>query len=115
MPSPAAQAEPELDCAAFELVLSEVLDRDQLPPAGRRHLQSCQACSSLLASFEDIAARVRHLAPSESEPSADLWPHIASRLREEGIIHADLDSCRAALGASPRLVSRGEKVTPAHR
>ncbi|MGH9412965.1 MAG: hypothetical protein ACRD4Q_06025 [Candidatus Acidiferrales bacterium] len=107
-PSPHVPDPQPLDCAAFELMLAEVLDRDQLPLSARRHLQTCAACANVLATFEDIAARVRLLPPDEAEPSVNLWPHIAARLRAEGIIHADLESCRASVPA-PRLVSRGSK------
>ncbi|MGH9486540.1 MAG: hypothetical protein ACRD04_02985 [Terriglobales bacterium] len=109
--SRAAPQNQSLDCAGFELMLAEVLDRDLLPPSGRRHLRHCPECSSLLASFESIADRVRQLPPDDHEPGTDLWPHIAARLRQEGIIHNSLDQCRASLPA-PQLVHR---APTAHR
>lgn len=109
--APSESGAEALDCAAFELMLAEVLDRDQLPQSARRHLQSCAACASVLTTFEDIAARVRRLPADEAEPSVNLWPHIASKLREEGIIHADLESCRAA-APTPRLVPGSSKAHP---
>lgn len=109
--APSESGAEALDCAAFELMLAEVLDRDQLPASAQRHLQSCATCASVLATFEDIAARVRRLPPDEAEPAVNLWPHIAAKLREEGIIHADLESCRAA-APTPRLVPGSSKAHP---
>ncbi|MGH9475907.1 MAG: hypothetical protein ACRD1C_06205 [Terriglobales bacterium] len=110
IPPPAPPAVVGLDCAAFERLLADVLDRDRLPLAGRQHLLHCAACDAVLSAYEAIAAQVRQLPPADAEPASDLWPEIAARLREEGIIHSDLEACDASLPA-PQLVHR----TPAPR
>ncbi|HEY8056412.1 MAG TPA: hypothetical protein VIE13_10940 [Terriglobales bacterium] len=104
-PAPGKRApEVALDCAAFELMLAEHLDRSNLPLSARLHLQACSACAATVVSFETIAAEVRQLSPHALEPGTDLWPQIAAILREEGVIHADGDECRAASSPGPRLV-----------
>lgn len=105
--APGATAAPEMDCASFERLLAEVLDRERLPPRGRQHLRQCAACERTLATYESIARQVRQLPSADLEPANDLWPHIAARLREEGVIHANEDDCRTAMAPhppAPRLV-----------
>lgn len=106
-PAPAKRApETALDCAAFELMLAEHLDRAHLPLSATLHLQACSACTATVVSFETIAAEVRQLPPHAAEPATDLWPQIAAILRQEGVIHADAEECRAASAPGPRLVHR---------
>ena len=55
-PAPAKRApETALDCAAFELMLAEHLDRAHLPLSATLHLQACSACWATGAPFESMA------------------------------------------------------------
>lgn len=94
----------EVGCAEFDLLLAEVLHRDQLPPAGRVHLSDCAECTAKMEDFEVIADSVRLLANAESEPMADLWPQIRAKLLAEGVIHDRGQACgaQAMAAASPR-------------
>lgn len=105
-PPALTEAQLELGCAAFEEMLAEHLERANLPPAARLHLEACPACTGLIESFEAIAAQVRQLPPHAPEPATDLWPQIADVLRREGVIHADGNECRAASAPGPKLVHR---------
>jgi len=50
------------------------------------HLDSCPACSALVADLRLIAAGAQELAEAE-QPPARVWVNIANQLRAEGIIH----------------------------
>lgn len=93
---------PAMDCNEFDLLLAEVLDRAQLPPAALLHLAECEACAAVLDDFEAIAGKVRLLAAAEAEPVPDLWPQIRDTLQREGVIHADVRACTPA----PKLVKK---------
>ncbi|MGH9415163.1 MAG: hypothetical protein ACRD01_00900 [Terriglobales bacterium] len=99
-----------VSCAEFDLLLAEVLHRDQLPPAGRIHMSDCAECTAKMDDFEVIADSVRLLANAEAEPMADLWPQIRAQLLAEGVIHENGKACRsrAMAAATPRAMpSRG--------
>lgn len=95
----------EINCREFDLLLSEVLLRSELPAAGQQHLTECETCAAILDDIEAIAERVRRLPSAEAEPVPDLWPQILERLRSEGVIHGET-GCG---GGTPRLVHSRDK------
>ena len=73
-----------MNCLEFERILPEVLEGG--PTTDRQaHLNSCPACSNLLADLNDISVQAKTLADS-AEPSPRLWNAIEAQLRSEGLI-----------------------------
>jgi hypothetical protein len=65
--------------------LSAYLDGELLPAeqsAVEAHLASCIHCTELLADLAAVVERAEAMA-REAEPSADLWPAIAARLKPQ--------------------------------
>ena len=73
-----------MNCLEFERILPEVLEGG--PSTERQaHLNSCPACSNLLADLNNISVQAKTLADS-AEPSPTLWNAIEAQLRSEGLI-----------------------------
>ncbi len=78
-----------MTCSDVERVLPELLDGapdGALPVEVEAHVQSCPACSDLIADLRLIASEARQLSASE-EPAPRVWVRIAAQLRAEGLIH----------------------------
>ena len=73
-----------MKCVEFESVLPDYLEgshsAEQLA-----HVQSCPACSSLLADLKLITSQAKLLLASD-DPSPAVWNAVAARLRREGLI-----------------------------
>lgn|GEM_PF-2952042 len=104
---------PLLDCAEFQRVLSEVVDREHLPASGLVHLSDCDACTMMLEDFEAIAGQVRGL-PLFHDPGPDQWPQIRDALLREGLIHNGT-GCPPAARAEAAKGTKGEDATPRPR
>jgi hypothetical protein len=88
-----------MTCEEFERVLPELGSGHSIEQ--EKHLQSCSACSDLVADLNAISQQARLLQGSE-EPSPWVWNSLEVALREEGLI-------RKPLEPSPRsapLISR---------
>src|SRR5215472_7031145 len=73
-----------MNCLEFERILPEVLEGGHTTER-QAHLNSCPACSTLLADLNDISVQAKTLADS-AEPSPLLWNAIEAQLRSEGLI-----------------------------
>ena len=73
-----------MKCSDVQRVLPEVIDQGG-DAEFQLHLQSCPACSELVADLKLIVSEAHELAESE-EPPARVWVGIANQLRAEGII-----------------------------
>jgi len=73
-----------MKCLEFERVLPEYLEGNYLPEQ-QAHLQTCAACSNLLADLKLISEQAKSLIASH-EPSPALWNALEERLRREGLI-----------------------------
>ncbi|HEX6803768.1 MAG TPA: hypothetical protein VF133_08830 [Terriglobales bacterium] len=73
-----------MNCLEFERILPDVIEGGHTPEQ-QAHLNSCPACSSLLADLTDISAQAKYLAESD-EPSPVVWNAIEAQLRSEGLI-----------------------------
>jgi len=73
-----------MNCLEFERILPEVLEGGHTTER-QAHLNSCPACSTLLADLNDISVQAKTLADS-AEPSPMLWNAIEAQLRSEGLI-----------------------------
>lgn len=71
-----------MTCVELQESLSETDDLGSAEQ--RKHLQSCQACSSLVRELELIASSAPSLL--EAEPSPRVWNSIEIALRQEGLI-----------------------------
>jgi hypothetical protein len=77
-----------MKCSDVERVLPELLDGASggaFPTDVESHVESCPACSDLVADLKLIASEARQLAASE-EPAPRVWARIAAELRAEGLI-----------------------------
>jgi hypothetical protein len=72
-----------MTCEEFERVLPELGSGHNL--GQEEHLQSCSACSDLVADLNAISQQARLLQGSE-EPSPWVWNSLEVALREEGLI-----------------------------
>lgn len=72
-----------MNCVEFERVLLE----GEHTPEQQAHLDSCPACSNLVADFDLISSRAKLLLASD-EPSAAVWNALEARLRSEGLIRS---------------------------
>jgi len=79
-----------MNCVEFERVLLE----GERTPEQQAHLDSCSACSNLLADFSLISSKAKLLLASD-EPSPAVWNALEARLRSEGLVRT---------AASPRQV-----------
>jgi hypothetical protein len=70
-----------MNCVEFERVLLE----GEHTPEQQAHLDSCAACSNLLADFNLISSRAKLLLAFD-EPSPAVWNALEARLRSEGLI-----------------------------
>jgi hypothetical protein len=70
-----------MNCVEFERVLLE----GEQTPEQQAHLNSCSACSNLLADLQLISNQAKSLLAAD-EPSPAVWNALESRLRREGII-----------------------------
>ncbi len=77
-----------MDCAEFQKVLPECIDTGQ-DGEYKRHAESCQECSGLLADLKAISQEASHLREL-SEPSPRVWSRIEIALRQEGLIREPL-------------------------
>jgi len=73
-----------MTCKEVQKVLPEVID-EVWQAELQNHLESCPACSELVADLELIASEARQLADS-AEPPPRVWLGIAAQLRAEGLI-----------------------------
>ncbi len=73
-----------MNCSDVERVLPEVIDGGG-DADFQVHLQSCPACSELVADLKLIVSEAHGLMES-GEPPARVWVGIANQLRAEGII-----------------------------
>lgn len=88
-----------MNCLEFERILPEVLEGGHTTER-QAHLNSCPACSNLLADLHDISAQAKTLADS-AEPSPVVWNAIEAQLRSEGLIRGP-----APAPVRPRWVRR---------
>jgi hypothetical protein len=75
-----------MNCGEFEHALPDYMESSQSPEQ-HAHLQSCPACSDLLADLNLISSHAVLLRASD-EPSPRVWNSIESQLRREGLIHS---------------------------
>jgi len=73
-----------MNCVEFERILPEVLEGGHTTER-QAHLNSCPACSNLLADLKDISVQAKTLADS-AEPSPMVWNALEAQLRSEGLI-----------------------------
>jgi hypothetical protein len=73
-----------MNCVQFERVLPDYLEGGHTPEQ-QAHLNSCPACSGLLADLNLIASQAR-LLQAIDEPSPRVWNALESQLRREGLI-----------------------------
>jgi hypothetical protein len=73
-----------MNCLEFERILPEVLEGGHTTER-QAHLNSCPACSNLLADLKDISVQAKTLADS-AEPSPVVWNALEAQLRSEGLI-----------------------------
>ncbi|MEX2270959.1 MAG: zf-HC2 domain-containing protein [Vicinamibacterales bacterium] len=81
--------------------LSEYLD-DELTPAGRRevdlHLAGCAECRLVLEELALVKQTAAELTELDRVPDADLWPHVAWRMKQrKGISLSWVQALAAAL------------------
>lgn len=72
-----------MNCVEFERVLLE----GEHTPEQQAHLDSCPACSNLLADFDLISSRAKLLLASD-DPSPAVWNALEAKLRREGLIRS---------------------------
>lgn len=73
-----------MNCLQFENDLSDYLEGDSTSEQ-RAHLNSCSACSGLLADLSLISAEASSLRDI-NEPSVRIWNSLEAQLRKEGLI-----------------------------
>src|SRR4051794_5006747 len=73
-----------MNCLQFENGLSDYLEGDSTSEQ-RAHLNSCSACSGLLADLSLISAEASSLRDLD-EPSVRIWNSLEAQLRKEGLI-----------------------------
>jgi hypothetical protein len=73
-----------MTCVEFERVLPEFLEGDHASEL-EAHLNSCPACSNLLADLNSITSQAPLLQEAD-EPSPRVWNAIEAQLRREGLI-----------------------------
>ena len=73
-----------MNCLQFENALSDYLEGDSTSEQ-RAHLNSCSACSGLLADLSLISSEASSLRELEG-PSDKIWTSIEAQLRREGLI-----------------------------
>jgi len=73
-----------MNCLEFERILPEFLEGGHTQDQ-QAHLNSCPACSNLLADLNDISVQAKALADF-AEPSPVVWNAIEAQLRREGLI-----------------------------
>jgi hypothetical protein len=73
-----------MNCLQFENVLSDYLEGTGTSEQ-QAHLNSCSACSNLLADLNLISAEAASLRELD-EPSTKVWSSIETQLRQEGLI-----------------------------
>ena len=73
-----------MTCEELQRELPDMME-SQRTPEQAFHLDSCRACSNLLADLELISREARTLQSSD-EPSPRLWNSIEIALRQEGLI-----------------------------
>ena len=73
-----------MNCLQFENALSDYLEGDATSEQ-RAHLNSCSACSGLLADLSLISTEASSLRDI-NEPSVRIWNSLEAQLRKEGLI-----------------------------
>ncbi len=73
-----------MNCLQFENALSDYLEGDATSEQ-RAHLNSCSACSGLLADLSLISAEASSLRELDG-PSDKVWKSLEAQLRREGLI-----------------------------
>jgi len=73
-----------MNCLQFENALSDYLEGDATSEQ-RAHLNSCSACSGLLADLSLISSQASSLRAMD-EPSVRIWNSLEAQLRREGLI-----------------------------
>ena len=89
-----------MNCTEFERALPEVLEGGHTLEQ-QAHLDSCPACSSLLADLNDISSQAKLLVETD-EPSPRVWNAIEGQLRKEGLIRSSAPAPATALHWFPR-------------
>lgn len=89
-----------MNCTEFERVLPEVLEGGHTLEQ-QAHLDSCPACSSLLADLNDITGQAKSLMAAD-EPSPRVWNAIEAQLRKEGLIRSSAPTPATAVRWYPR-------------
>ncbi len=87
-----------MNCAEVQRILPEWIEGAQDAEFGA-HLESCPACSELVADLQFIANGARQL--DAEEPAPRVWVNIANQLRAEGIIR-EPEAAKPAPVAVPR-------------
>jgi hypothetical protein len=88
-----------MNCNEFERVLPDYMEGGRTPEQ-QAHLNSCSACTGLLADLDFISSEAQQLQDAE-EPSPRVWNALEIQLRREGLIQdGDL---RQAPSARPSL------------
>jgi hypothetical protein len=73
-----------MNCLQFENALSDYMEGDSTSEQ-RAHLNSCSACSGLLADLSLISSEASSLREFD-EPSIRIWNSLEAQLRREGLI-----------------------------
>ena len=73
-----------MNCLQFENALSDYMEGESTSEQ-RAHLNSCSACSGLLADLSLISAEASSLRDI-NEPSVRIWNSLEAQLRKEGLI-----------------------------
>jgi hypothetical protein len=73
-----------MNCLQFENALPDYLEGDGTSEQ-RAHLESCSACSGLLADLNLISSEASSLRELD-EPSVRIWNSLETQLRREGLI-----------------------------
>ena len=74
-----------MNCVEFERVLPDYLEGGHTAEQ-QAHLNSCPACTSLLADLSLISSQARLLQDAE-DPGPSVWNALEIQLRREGLIH----------------------------
>jgi hypothetical protein len=85
-----------MTCAEFEEVLPEMLE-GEVNREQQEHLRFCPVCSDLVSDL-DLIAREARTMQADVDPSPRVWNSIEIALRQEGLVHPQVETA-----AAPRL------------
>jgi anti-sigma factor RsiW len=101
-----------MSCEDYNEAIGELVDgtiRPKAKEALERHLQTCQACRSLVADLRRIHEAAASLPPTT--PPLTLWPRIANRLKARGVEEVRAGQAgrveEAGQAGSERVAGRG--------